>query len=319
MPRFSVTIPAYKIKFLKEAIKSVLDQVYEDFELIVVDDCSPENLKSVVDQFSDDRIRYYRNDKNCGAIDVVDNWNICLNYCIGDYVICMGDDDRLLPCCLDEYNKLIEKYPNLNVYHAWTQIIDENGNVSMVLEPRPEWESSYALTYYRWKGRRQYIGDFCYKTHKLRENGGYYKLPLAWGSDDITAVRAAQVLGIANTKRPCFEYRINSMTISTRTDVVKIKLEASLNEKEWYQDWFSIIDKARLAESDKWYLYQLNIIENAAFMSKMIGEIVNDINFHHLHFFKWLIHCSQYGIKKRYLLKKLMAFYVNNLIVQLSK
>lgn len=38
----------------------------------------------------------------------------------------MGDDDKLLPTCLEEYNKLIERHPNLGVYHAWTQIIDEN-------------------------------------------------------------------------------------------------------------------------------------------------------------------------------------------------
>ena len=105
--KFSVTIPAYKAKFLKEAIESVLSQTYEKFELIIVDDNSPENLKAIVDEFSDSRIRYYRNPQNCGAVNVVDNWNICLSYCTGEYVICMGDDDRLLPNCLYEYLKLI--------------------------------------------------------------------------------------------------------------------------------------------------------------------------------------------------------------------
>lgn len=68
--KFSITIPAYKQKYLYEAIESCLAQTYEDFELIIVDDASPEDLKSVVDQFDDKRIRFYRNEKNCGALNV---------------------------------------------------------------------------------------------------------------------------------------------------------------------------------------------------------------------------------------------------------
>lgn len=56
--KFSITIPAYKQKYLYEAIESCLVQSYKDFELIVVDDASPEDLKSIVDMFSDPRLRY---------------------------------------------------------------------------------------------------------------------------------------------------------------------------------------------------------------------------------------------------------------------
>ena len=75
-------------------------------------------MDSVVKSFTNARIRYYVNEKNCGAENVVDNWNICLGYARGDYVICMGDDDKLLSTCLKEYAKLIERYPGLGVYHA---------------------------------------------------------------------------------------------------------------------------------------------------------------------------------------------------------
>ena len=124
--KFSITIPAYKQKYLYEAIESCLAQTFKDFELIIVDDASPEDLKSEVDKFQDTRIRYYRNEKNCGALNVVDNWNICLGYATGDYVICMGDDDKLLPNCLEEYFKLINRYPNIGLLHGWTEIINDD-------------------------------------------------------------------------------------------------------------------------------------------------------------------------------------------------
>lgn len=213
--KFSITIPAYKQKYLYEAIESCLAQTYKDFELIIVDDASPEDLKSVVDRCQDSRIRYYRNEKNCGAMNVVDNWNICLGYAKGDYVICMGDDDRLLPNCLEEYSKLIEKYPDLDIYHGMTEIIDENGNVTNMQEARPEREGMYSMISGRLRNSRlQYIGDWLFKRTVLEQLNGYVNMPMAWGSDDLTSYTIAKNKGVANTQRPVFQYRISSLTIS---------------------------------------------------------------------------------------------------------
>lgn len=223
--KFSITIPAYKQRYLFEAIESCLAQTYKDFELIIVDDASPEDLKSVVDKFQDERIRYYRNEKNCGAVDVVDNWNICLGYAKGDYIICMGDDDRLLPNCLEEYTKLIDKHPGLNIYHGMTEIIDEDGNVYDIQEARPEREGVYSMIYGRLvNDRQQYIGDWLIKREWLDNRHGYYKLPLAWGSDDLTAYLAAQEGGVANSQVPVFQYRKNPYTISNSGNC-RLKLE----------------------------------------------------------------------------------------------
>lgn len=213
--KFSITIPAFKQKYLYEAIESCLAQTYKDFELIIVDDASPEDLKSVVDRFQDSRIRYYRNEKNCGALHVVDNWNICLGYAKGDYVICMGDDDCLLPSCLEEYSKLIDKYPDLDIYHGMTEIIDENGNVTNMQEARPEREGMYSMISGRLRNSRlQYIGDWLFKRTALEQLNGYVNMPMAWGSDDLTAYTIAKNKGVANTQIPVFQYRISSLTIS---------------------------------------------------------------------------------------------------------
>lgn len=232
--KFSIIIPAYKAAYLKECIESILAQTYTDFELIIVNDASPEDLTSIVHSFDDSRIRYYINEKNCGAINVVDNWNKCLNYATGDYIICMGDDDKLLPTCLEEYKKLTERYPNLGVYHAWTQIIDEKSDIVRMQETRPEIESVYSMMWGRWSGRIQFIGDFLFDRKRLLKNGGFYKLPLAWASDDITAYIAAQNTGIANMQVPGFQYRVNSLTISNNGNA-KIKLMAINLEGEWYE------------------------------------------------------------------------------------
>ena len=235
--KFSVLVPAFKARFLAECIDSILAQTYTNLELIIVNDASPENLDEIVSKYDDKRIQYYVNEKNFGAINVVDNWNKCLSYATGEYVICMGDDDKLMPCCLEEYRKLIEKYPQVDVLHALTEIIDENSRFVRYQYSRPEWESVYEMIYNRWEFRKdQFVGDFCFKTSTLKNNRGFYKLPLAWGSDDISAYIAASSNGVANTRIPCFQYRINTYNITSGGNV-DIKIQAIVKEKEWYSSF----------------------------------------------------------------------------------
>lgn len=236
-PLFSITIPAFKTAFLKEAIASVVAQTYGNWELVVLDDASPEDIKAVVGNFVDKRIRYYCNETNTGAQNVVDNWNKCLELCRGEYVICMGDDDMLLPCALEEYVKLQQKHPGLNVYHALTDVINERGEVVGHQRKRPEYQTAEELVLHRWQGNIQFIGDFCYSLKHLKNRGGYYKLPLAWASDDVTAVRAAEEGGIANTQVPCFLYRENGLSITSGKNN-GAKLDAKAREKQWFTAFF---------------------------------------------------------------------------------
>ena len=59
--KYSFVLPAYKAHFLSQAVDSILSQTYTEFELIIVNDASPEDLDSIVESYSDSRIRYYKN------------------------------------------------------------------------------------------------------------------------------------------------------------------------------------------------------------------------------------------------------------------
>ena len=56
--KFSIAIPAYKKKFLKECIDSILSQTYQNFEIVIVNDNSPEDLDSVIYLYNHNKIRY---------------------------------------------------------------------------------------------------------------------------------------------------------------------------------------------------------------------------------------------------------------------
>ncbi|TLV03224.1 glycosyltransferase family 2 protein [Dyadobacter luticola] len=231
--KFSIGIPAYKASFLRECIDSILGQTEQDFELIIVNDASPQNIEEIVLGYNSPKIRYYKNDKNFGALNVVDNWNKCLSYATGEYFILMGDDDKMCPDYLEEFSKLITKFPACNIYHCRTLVINESSEPQWLTEPRPEFESVYDSVLERMKANRIFfISDYVYRTETLNRNGGFFKLPLAWASDDISAYIGAMENGIAHTNKPVFMYRQSRQTIST-SGSVDLKMNAIMEEHQW--------------------------------------------------------------------------------------
>jgi glycosyltransferase involved in cell wall biosynthesis len=93
-PKVSVYIPTYNYgRFLGEAIQSVLDQTFQDWELIVVDDGSTDNTREVVEAFDDPRIHYvYQENQGNPAAR-----NTALRLVRGEYVACLDGDDIWLP------------------------------------------------------------------------------------------------------------------------------------------------------------------------------------------------------------------------------
>jgi glycosyltransferase involved in cell wall biosynthesis len=234
--QFSIAIPAYKSMFLKECIESVLKQTFTNFELIIVNDCSPQPIDETVSQFNDSRITYYKNEENIGAENLVINWNNCLEKATGEFFIMMGDDDTMHPEYLEEFKKLIDKYPQLDVYHCRSVIIDERSSPISLTPSWPEFESVYDNILHRITTKRlQYISDFVYRTSVLKKNGGFYNLPLAWASDDISAYIACGDKGIAHTNRAVFNYRQNNQTISSTGNYYK-KIEAIAKSENWFND-----------------------------------------------------------------------------------
>ena len=84
---FSIIIPAYKAQHLRQAIQSVLAQSCGDYELLVVDDYSPHELKTELTDFHDHRIYYHRTPHNLGGEDPSRTWNYALQLAKGELII----------------------------------------------------------------------------------------------------------------------------------------------------------------------------------------------------------------------------------------
>jgi glycosyltransferase involved in cell wall biosynthesis len=105
MPKFSVCIPTRERHHtLPYAVASILAQTYSDFEVIVQDNCSSDDTYKSLKEFSDPRLKYCRSDRR---LSMHANWEAALNETSGDYITYIGDDDALLPFCLERANELL--------------------------------------------------------------------------------------------------------------------------------------------------------------------------------------------------------------------
>ena len=110
-PHVSICIPAYQqVDYLRETLRSVQTQNYEDYELIISDDTQDDSVQQLVATFDfNDRLRYYRNPVALGSPE---NWNAAVAYAKGTYIKILHHDDRLAhPSALSAFVKLLDEHP----------------------------------------------------------------------------------------------------------------------------------------------------------------------------------------------------------------
>ena len=234
--KYTFILPAYKTHFLRESLRSILDQTVPDFEILVSDDASPEPVKAMVDEFKDSRISYSRNAVNIGSKRLVDHWNQILDKAAGDFVIVASDDDLYAPDFLEKIGHLAEKYPGTDVFAGRCKEIDSDGREIRTEVRHPEFMSQAELLADLPSSENILcIGSCVFRTSALRKAGGFVQMPYAWKSDSATRLMMAKN-GIACTDEPVFSFRMSGENISSgkvNPEMCKGKIKAALEFKKW--------------------------------------------------------------------------------------
>lgn len=130
-PAVSICIPTYRgAAHIGETIESALAQSFTDFELVIIDDASPDETGQVVARYRDARLRYVRSEHNAG---VEENWNRCLRFARGRYFKLLPHDDLIAPDCLARQVAVLEADPQerLALVFCARRIIDGRSRALM--------------------------------------------------------------------------------------------------------------------------------------------------------------------------------------------
>jgi glycosyltransferase involved in cell wall biosynthesis len=98
-PLFSIVIPTFnRSDLFPYAVQSVLNQTFEDFEIIISDNCSTDDTPQVARQFADPRFRYIKTPRH---FTIADSWEFARSHALGKLIFMLSDDDALLPAALE--------------------------------------------------------------------------------------------------------------------------------------------------------------------------------------------------------------------------
>lgn len=121
----SVLLPVYNgEKYLNEAIDSILNQTYSDFELIILDDCSTDHTADIIKAYTDKRIRYVYNERN---LKISASLNKGISLAKGEYIARMDADDISHPERFQRQIEIFENNPNVDIVNIRYNIMSEDG------------------------------------------------------------------------------------------------------------------------------------------------------------------------------------------------
>jgi glycosyltransferase involved in cell wall biosynthesis len=204
-------MPAYNAgSTLDEAICSILEQTWRDFEFIIVDDGSCDDTWPKLERYGklDGRVKVYRQDKQ-GMIPAL---NRGCRLARGDYIARMDGDDISLPQRMYRQVKFLEGRPEIGIVGTWASRIDENGLVIGEWCPSPnprvlKWEHFFGVCV---------IHPTVMMRRKILEELDFYKADAVHAEDRDLWLRASAITEFSNVPEILFQYRVWSKSTSKR-------------------------------------------------------------------------------------------------------
>jgi glycosyltransferase involved in cell wall biosynthesis len=209
MPRVSVLMPAYDAgRYVDEAVASLVEQSYPEWELVAIDDGSSDNTRAVLLSWAerDRRIRFYRNDQNLG-IGMTRQRALSLAH--GEYAAVLDADDIALPGWLSTRVAFLDRHPEIAAATGPRIIVDE---CSKRIRVTRETKMVEVLSWQMLFGNPICHPSTLFRISAAKMIGGYSKLPCI--EDWDFSARLSKVGQIAQVDPPLMMYRVHPTSTS---------------------------------------------------------------------------------------------------------
>lgn len=122
IPSISIVMPAYNAsEYIRESIDSILEQTYNNFELIIIDDGSADTTIEIINAYQDERIRLIYNEH-----DFIGSLNLGMTKARGKYIVRMDSDDIMLPERLQKQYDFMEANPSIDISGTWMKTFGQS-------------------------------------------------------------------------------------------------------------------------------------------------------------------------------------------------
>jgi len=210
-PKVTVLMSVYNgAKYIREAIDSILNQTFKDFEFLIIDDGSTDSSAEIIRSYSDPRIRLIQNEKNIGLTRSLNN---CVKLARGEYIARQDADDISFPHRLERQVRFLDEHENVGVVSSSIVKINEGG------EEIGTWRLSTDNDVIKQNLMRD-INQFSHPSSMFRkkcaERVGAYREQLKASEDYDLWLRIAEEFEVSNIKEPLCKYRVRPDSISIK-------------------------------------------------------------------------------------------------------
>ncbi|MGA7496740.1 MAG: glycosyltransferase [Isosphaeraceae bacterium] len=230
MPRVTVITPNYNhARYLPQRLESILNQTFQDFELIILDNASTDNSREVIQSYtSDPRVRAIFNAENNGS--TFKQWNLGLSHANGEYIWFAESDDYADPTLLETLVDRLDRHPNVGLAFCQSWAVDENSNILYNFvdyfagsSPSPRWRKDYinsgpdeAMNYLFWYNTIPNASAVLLRRGILERAGGVPD-DLLLAGDVMTYINVLSISDIAFVSDPLNFHRQHPDTVRGRT------------------------------------------------------------------------------------------------------
>lgn len=249
----SIIMPSWNTgAYIAESIESVLKQTYEQWELIIVDDCSTDDTDEIVAQYSDKRIRYLKNKKNSGAALTR---NRALRIAQGEWIAFLDSDDLWLPEKLEKQMAFMKKHHLIFSYHEYEKIDEESKPLGIYVSG-PKVVTKRKMYHYGYPGCLTFM-------YSAKEIGLVQIKDIKKNNDYAILLKVCKKADCYLLKENLAQYRIRKKSISHDKLSKKLKSHYDLfhlcDEKPavmafWYACWnmfYGVLKKKRYEIKEK--------------------------------------------------------------------
>jgi glycosyltransferase involved in cell wall biosynthesis len=220
-PKITVFMACYNSAlFVAEAINSILNQTFTDFEFIIVNDGSTDKTVEIIENFKDDRITLLHNAKNEG---LVYTRNKALTYANGEYIAILDSDDIAYPNRLALQYDFLQKHPEIALCGGHATIINQHGEKTGKKHIVPISENLDMIMLF---GNPFINSSSMFRTSIFKELNGYKNYAL--NEDFELFIRIANKYPVVNIDHFLVQYRIHQNNITTIKAVEKGILELKI-------------------------------------------------------------------------------------------
>jgi len=200
-PSVSVLMSTYNgAVYLRQAINSILNQTFTDFEFIIVDDNSTDNSGEILRSYNDPRIRIIQNNKNIG---LTKSLNKGLKEAQGKYIARMDADDVSLLDRLKEQYNFLEAHPTIALVGSWAESMDEYGIVTEIRKVPTDPETIRFELVLR---NCFFHSSVCFRREAVKKVGGY-DATYRHAQDYELFSRLADIYPLTNISRSLIQLR----------------------------------------------------------------------------------------------------------------